>query len=428
MERLVTLLIKNGRVIDPESNTDSNYDILIEENIIKKIAAGIKDSADIIIDAGGLLVVPGLIDIHVHFRQPGRDELETIAGGAVVAAKSGYTTVCIMPNTNPCIDTVEMIEFVRKESARSGINVLPVAAVTKSRAGEELVDMKKLNSAGSVAFSDDGFPIMNARVMREALELAKECDSAIFVHEEDKALTSGGVMNEGALSRELGVQGIPHEAEEVMIARDILLSRLTGGHVHIQHLSSGGSVALVREAKKAGIRISAETAPHYFTLTEQDVKTKGSNAKVSPSLREEKDRRAIIEGLRDGTIDMIATDHAPHLNEEKARGLASAPFGVIGLETAVPLVITKLVKEEKFPLIDAIRLLTSNPCKLIKSDRGRIAEKGFADITIIDPEKKIKVTHEYLLSKYKNCPFIGMDLFGEVTATICSGKIVYRKQ
>jgi dihydroorotase len=423
----MSLLIKNGRVIDPASNTDSNLDIFIEGNKISKIAPEINAFADTVIDAWGLVVVPGFVDIHVHFRQPGRDELETIVGGARVAARSGYTTVCVMPNTNPCIDTLDMIDFIKKESAKSGINIFPVAAVTKNRAGQELVDIKKLFSGGSVAFTDDGFPIMNAKVMREALILAKECDAAIFVHEEDKALAYGGAMNEGVLSQELSVQGIPREAEEIMIARDILLARLTGGHVHIQHLSSGGSVDLVRDAKKKGINITAETAPHYFTLTEHDVRTKGSNAKMSPSLREEKDRRAIIEGLRDGTIDTIATDHAPHSEEDKARGLASAPNGVIGLETALPLVITRLVKEEKFPLIDAIRLLTLNPCKVIRSNRGRIAENGFADITIIDPEKKVTIDRDYLISKYKNCPFIGMELFGEVKMTVCDGKIVYNK-
>ena len=423
----MSLLIKNGRVIDPESNTDTKLDILVEGNRISKIASEIRTPADTVIDAAGLIVVPGLVDIHVHFRQPGRDELETIAGGAKVAARSGYTTVCVMPNTNPCIDTLDMIDFVKKESAKTEINILPVAAVTKSRAGEELVDMKKLFAGGAVAFTDDGFPIMNSHVMREALIGAKECNAAIFVHEEDKNLTAGGAMNEGALSHELGVQGIPREAEEIMIARDILLSRLTGGHAHIQHLSSGGSVDLVRDAKKKGIHITAETAPHYFTLTEQDVRTKGSNAKMSPSLREEKDRRAIIEGLRDGTIDTIATDHAPHPEEEKAQGLAAAPNGVIGLETALPLVITKLVKEEKFSFIEAIRLLTINPCKVIRSDRGRIAEKGIADITIIDPEKKVTIDRGYLISKYKNCPFIGMELFGEVKVTICEGKVVYQK-
>jgi dihydroorotase len=421
------ILIKNGRVINPATNIDAVLDILVDNDTIRKIAKDITADAEII-DAQGMLVVPGLIDIHVHFREPGKNHLETIRGGAKIAARSGFTTVCTMPNTTPPVDSAELIKFTIDEGRKEGINVLPSACVTKGRSGEELAPLEELKNAGAVAFTDDGSPIMNSRVMIEALKECARLNKVLFAHEEDNSIAQKGVMNEGNVSRELGVQGIPREAEEIMIARDVLLSRLTGGHVHVQHLSSGRSVDIVRSAKAERIKITAETAPHYIALTDESVKIFGSHAKMSPSLREEHDRKAIIEGLRDGTIDVIATDHAPHSEEDKKLGLIIAPNGVIGLETALPVCMTILVRNEGFSYIDFFRLLTENPAKILGINRGSLVEGEAADIVIIDPDKKVYIDAEYILSTYKNCPFIGMNLFGEVVSTMCAGKFIYRKQ
>jgi dihydroorotase len=420
------ILIKNGRVIDPATNLDAVKDILVHNETIQKIAENITADAEII-DAKGMLVVPGLIDIHVHFREPGKNHLETIRGGAKIAARSGFTTVCTMPNTIPPVDSIELVKYTIDEGGKEGINVLPSACVTKGRSGEELVSFEELKNAGAVAFTDDGSPIMNARIMKEALERCARINKVIFAHEEDKFLAQNGIMNEGSVSRELGVKGIPREAEEIMIARDVLLSRLTGGHVHVQHLSSGGSVDIVRKAKSEGIKITAETAPHYIALTDRSVKVFGSHAKMSPSLREEHDRRAIIEGLRDGTIDVLATDHAPHSEEDKNLGLDKAPNGVIGLETALPAGMTILVRNEGFSYINFFRLLTVNPAKILGIERGSLTEGAVADIVLIDPDKKVHIDKDFITSPYKNCPFIGMDMFGEVIMTMCSGKFVFRR-
>jgi dihydroorotase len=418
------ILIKNARIINHDRSHDGLKDILINGSLIEKIGESIQTTAETI-DAQGKLVFPGLIDVHVHFRDPGKPKLETIQGGAKIAAMSGFTTVCVMPNTTPAIDSPELVQWVIDESAKTGINVLPSACVTKGRAGEELADIEALKNAGAVAFTDDGAPIMNTRIMREALDICAKLGVPIFGHEEDKFLASGGAMNEGSVSRALGIKGIPREAEETIIARDVLLARLTGGHVHVQHLSSGRSVDIIRKAKAEGIKVTAETAPHYFTLTDEAVRVHGTNAAMSPSLRTEKDRRDIIEGLRDGTIDMIATDHAPHSAEDKAKGFGKAPNGIIGLETAFPLAITKLVKEEGFSYYDIARLMSFSPAQLLGIDRGCIAEGKTADITIIDPNYEFLLRCEDLHSKYKNCPFIGMKIYGRILHTLCNGKLIY---
>jgi dihydroorotase len=421
------LLIKNAVIINHDKSYEGTKDILIDGTVIREIGSSIHSSAEVI-DAGGKLALPGLVDVHVHFREPGKPELETVLGGAKIAAMSGFTTVCTMPNTTPAIDSPELVKWVVDEGAKSGINVLPSACVTKSRAGDELTDLEALKNAGAVAFTDDGAPIMNTRVMRDALDICAKLGMPIFGHEEDRYLASGGAMNEGAVSRDLGVHGIPREAEETIIARDILLSRLTGGHVHIQHLSSGGSVEIVRRAKAEGINVTAETAPHYFTLTDEAVRVHGTNAAMSPSLRTEEDRRAVIEGLRDGTIDMIATDHAPHSAEDKAKGLGKALNGIIGLETSLPLSITKLVKEEGFDYHDLAKLMSFNPSRLLGIDRGIIAEGKSADITLIDPDYEYVLKSESIHSKYRNCPFIGMTLSGKILFTICGGNIVFESK
>lgn len=423
----MSILIRNGRMIDPASGFDGNRDILIEGGTVSRIAERIDCAADTVIDADGMLVLPGLVDLHVHFREPGGEHKETILGGCASAAKGGYTSVFPMPNTTPPVSNAELVRFTLSEGAKSGINVFPVASITKGRAGEELVDMKELLDAGAAAFSDDGSPVTSSLLMRHALEEARKNSAVILAHEEDTALAHGGCINEGAVSAKLGVRGIPRESEELMIARDVILAKLAGGQLHIQHTSSGGSIDIIREAKKRGIRVTCETAPHYFSLTEDAVLQHGAMAKMNPPLCTEADRRAVIEGLRDGTVDVIATDHAPHPADEKERGLEKAPFGIVGLETSVPLVITKLVKEEKFSYVDAFAKLTSNPCRIAKIDRGRIAEGKAADIVVIDPEKKVQITRDFLVSKCKNSPFIGSELYGSVEYTVCGGKVVYRK-
>lgn len=423
------ILIKNGKVIDPESNLEKDLDILIQNNIIKKISKDIKTDADeetTLIDAANCIVLPGLIDMHVHFREPGREDIETIMGGSEVAAKSGFTTVCTMPNTTPVIDNLALVRFIILEAERGPINVLPIANITKGSLGQEITEMGELVKCGAVGFSDDGVPVMSSILMRRALEYARMINAPIITHSEDLDLSDKGIMNEGYNSVLLGLKGIPNEAEEVMIARDVILARLAKGKLHIAHVSSAGSVEIIRRAKEEGVNVTCEATPHHFSLTDDAIKTQLSMAKMNPPLRTEKDRLAIIEGLRSGVIDAIATDHAPHLNNEKMQELEYAPFGIIGLETAVPLVITKLVNENKFSYSEAFRKLTINPAKILNIDAGELKENKKADITIVNPKKKIHVDGKFILSKCKNTPFIGQDLFGSVEYTICNGRIVFR--
>jgi dihydroorotase len=425
------ILIKNGRVVDPASNLEKDLDILIENNIIKNISKDIKPDGDketTLVDASNCIILPGLIDMHVHFREPGREDVETIMGGSEVAAKSGFTTVCTMPNTMPVIDNLALVRFIILEAERSPINVLPIANITKGAQGKEITEMGELVKCGAVGFSDDGSPVMSSVLMRRALEYAKMTNAPIITHSEDLELSDKGIINEGYNSVLLGLRGIPKEAEEVMIARDVILARLAKGKLHIAHVSSAGSVEIIKRAKEEGVNVTCEAAPHHFSLTDDTVKTHLAMAKMNPPLRTEKDRLAIIEGLKSGVIDVIATDHAPHLNNEKMQELEYAPFGIIGLETAVPLVITRLVNEHNFSYTDAFKKLTINPAKILNIQAGELKENKTADITIINPKKKIHVDEKFILSKCKNTPFIGLDLFGSVEYTICNGKIVYKNK
>jgi dihydroorotase len=419
------LLIKYGRLIDPASQTDEEFDILIADGKIVKIDKNIKKDEAQLINAKDCIVVPGLVDMHVHFREPGREDVETIIGGSRVAAKSGYTSVCTMPNTSPVIDNQALVRYIKKQAESGPINVYPIAAITKGSMGEELTEMGELVEGGAIAFSDDGKPVMNSTTMRRALEYSRMFNVPIITHAEDITLSGGGIMNEGNNSIFLGLKGIPREAEEIMIARDVLLTRLTKGRLHVAHVSSKGSLDIIAMAKRNNIQVTCETAPHYFSLTDDAIAEHLSMAKMNPPLRTEEDRKAIIEGLRNGLIEVIATDHAPHLPNEKMQEIAFAPFGIIGLETAVPLIITVLVKGNGFSFIQAFEKVTINPCKILGIDRGYIKEDAVADITIINPDKKITVNEDFIISRCKNTPFMGKELFGLVEYTICNGEIVY---
>ena len=420
------LLIKNGRVIDPANNIDDSLDILVEGNIIKKIAKGIKAEGSVkVIDAKGKIVVPGLIDIHTHLREPGFEYKETIKTGTMAAAAGGFTAICCMPNTNPINDNRAITDFILSKSAKEGVvNVLPIGAITKGSQGKVLAEIADMVNAGCVAISDDGRGVMDAEVMRRALEYTKAFDIPVIAHCEDANLSSGGVMNEGFASTTLGLRGIPKAAEEVMIVRDIALAELTGARLHIAHVSSAGSVESIRTAKKRGEKVTCETCPHYFTLTEDAVIGYNTNAKVNPPLRTKEDVKAIKVGLKDGTIDIIASDHAPHAVHEKEIEFDYASFGMIGLETSLPLIL-RLVNEGVLSLNNAIAKATINPARLFKLKKGTLSEGADADITIIDTEKEWVVDVNNLKSKSKNTPFAGMKMKGRAVVTIVGGKVVY---
>lgn len=422
----MAIIIKNGRVVDPASGLDELMDVHITGEIVSRVAPDIpvEPGCDLI-DAGGCVVLPGLIDMHVHFREPGSEDKETIIGGSIVAAKGGFTSVCTMPNTTPVIDNQALVRFIKLEAEKGPINVFPIANITKGANGEEITEMGELVKGGAVGFSDDGRPVLSSILMRRALEYARMFDVPIITHSEDTLLSDDGIINEGTTATLLGLKGIPREAEEVMIARDVLLARLTRGRLHIAHVSSGGSIEIIQWAKSRGVQVSCETAPHYFALTDAAVEEHLSMAKMNPPLRTEEDRIAMIEGLRSGVIDVIATDHAPHLLNEKMQELEYAPFGIIGLETAVPLVISVLVKQNGFSLGAAFRPLTINPSNILGLGRGELKAGAVADIAIVNADKKIRIDDSFIISRCKNTPFMGMELYGSVEYTICSGRVVY---
>ncbi|MHB8170704.1 MAG: dihydroorotase [Thermincolia bacterium] len=421
------LLIKGGRIIDPTNGRDTTGDILVEDGKIKEIGEKIAVKADETIDATDKLVVPGLLDIHVHLREPGLEAKETIATGTRAAARGGFTSVACMPNTKPVTDNQAIIEFIKVRAAQAGVvNVFPIGAITKESKGQELAEIGDMKSVGAVAISDDGQPVMNSDVMRRAMEYAKMFDLPIISHSEDKELVAEGVMNEGYMSTVLGLKGINRAAEEVMVARDIILSEITGCPVHIAHISTAGSVRLVKEAKTRGVKVTAEVAPHHFTLTDQAVEGYNTATKVNPPLRTAEDVVAIKAGLADGTIDIIATDHAPHTQEEKDVEYNYAPFGMVGLETAVGLVFKELIEPGILTLTEAIAKLTINPAQLLRLNKGTLSVGADADITIIDPNLEEHVKLEELASKGKNTPFTGWSLKGLPVATIVGGRVVMK--
>ncbi|HLC20497.1 MAG TPA: dihydroorotase [Candidatus Methylomirabilis sp.] len=383
-------------------------------------------NADRVMDATGLVVCPGLIDMHVHIRQPGREDKETIATGTLAAARGGFTAVCCMPNTDPVNDTRSVTEFILDTAKREGaVQVYPVGAITKGLKGQELAEIGELFEAGCVALSDDGRPVMNSELMRRAMEYATMFDLPIIPHSEDLHLSGSGVVHEGLVATELGLRGIPSASEASMVARDLLLAELTGARLHIAHVSAAESVRVIREAKARGIRVSCEVTPHHFTLTEDAVRGFDTNAKMNPPLRSEADRQALLEGLRDGTIDVIATDHAPHTAQEKEQEFDLAPFGVIGLETALGLTLNTLVAPGILSLSQAIAKLTSEPSRILKLQKGRIAEGADADLTILDPNREWSVDASGFASKSRNTPFHGWRLKGGTVATLVAGKVVW---
>ncbi|GAB4318426.1 MAG: dihydroorotase [Candidatus Sumerlaeia bacterium] len=423
------ILIRGGRVIDPANGRDGVFDVLIQEGRIAAVRPGIHVNPDKVIEAAGLLVTPGLIDLHVHLRQPGFEAKETIKSGSRAAAAGGFTTICAMPNTNPCIDTVASLNHVRMIAAQDAVvNVLPVAAITRGRAGEQIVEFGDLVNNGAVAFSDDGNPVMNAEIVLRALEYTTMFDTPIMEHCEDVNLSAGGVMHKGRASLRAGLKGIPASSESVMAARDILLAEETGGHIHICHVSAASTVEALRRGKDRGVRVTAEVTPHHLTLTDEAVLDYDTNKKCHPPLRSEEDRQALIAALRDGTIDCIATDHAPHTETEKEEVFDDAPFGCIGLETAFAVCFTTLVEEQKaLSLMRLVEAMTIAPARVIHLNKGTLSEGAPADVTLIDPDGQCEVTPALFYSKSKNSPFLGRRLRGWPVHTIVEGKTVFER-
>ncbi len=420
------LLIKNGRVIDPSSHTDETLDILIDKKKIIDINPKINSKDAHIIDASNLVVAPGFIDMHTHLREPGFEDKETIETGALAAAKGGFTTIACMPNTSPVNDTRGITEFIISEAKkRAVVNVLPIAAITVGLKGEDLTEMSDLVSAGAVAFSDDGEPAFNSLIMRRALEYSKLLDTVIIDHCEDKNLSARGVMHEGYYSYLYGVDGISDSSEEVMVARDIILSEKADMGIHLAHISTKGSVDLIRTAKKKKLKITAEVTPHHLLLTDESLLNYDTNLKMSPPLRSKEDVRALLAAVKDGTIDIIATDHAPHTPDEKAVELDVAPFGIIGLETAVPLLLDKLVLKNIISLERFVQMMSVRPAEIFGlANKGKICAGADADLTILNLQKEIIIDTNTFKSKSRNCPFHGWKLKGKPEMTIVKGKIV----
>ncbi len=418
------ILIKNGRVIDPSQNIDGLKEILIEGDKIKGLYPKNKGpKSDRVIDASDCVVIPGLVDMHTHLREPGFEYKETIKTGTLSALKGGFTSVCCMPNTNPINDSIAVTEYIIEKALKEGFcAVYPIGAITKGQNGEALTELEALIKAGCLAFSDDGKPVTNSLIMRRALEYSKIFDVPVISHCEDLKLSEGGVMNEGFVSTILGLKGIPKAAEEVMVARDLSLCELTGGRLHIAHVSTEGSVKLIKEAKARGVHVTSETCPHYFCLTDESLKSYNTNLKVNPPLRTHRDVEALKKGLKDGTIDVIATDHAPHHFDDKNREFDTAAFGISGLETAFSLGL-QLVEQGALNLKQFITKMSLTPSKIMGIKKGTLTVNADADITVVNLNKKFVVDSSKFLSKGKNTPFDGFHLKGTVEKTISMGRI-----
>lgn len=421
-------LLKNGLVVDYKNSIKETLDVLIEDDKIKKVAKEITEEAEKVIDCTNLIIIPGMIDMHCHLREPGFEYKETIETGSKSAVAGGFTSICPMPNTKPTPDSAIVLKTIIEEAKRVNLcNVYPFSSVTKGEKGEEIVDFEEMKKAGAIAFSDDGMPVVSAKIMREAIIKADKLNSFVSSHCEEKSV-SAGAINAGKVADELGVQGVLPEAEEIMATREIVISETNNVRAHICHISTSTSVNMIRDAKNRGVKVTCETCPHYFTFTVDEVLKSGTNAKMNPPLREEKDRKAIIDGLKDGTIDSIITDHAPHSEEEKSQELSKAPNGIIGFETALSAEIMNLIDTNEIDYLDLVRLTSYNPSILLGLDnKGSIEEGKDADITIFNPDEKYVYTKDMIVSKAKNSPFIGKELKGRVCYTIVGGRIVFEK-
>ncbi len=422
--------IRGGRVVDPARGQDDVADVYLAEGRVEAVGRnlGTPDGA-MVVDARGQVVAPGLIDLHVHLREPGQEDLETVASGAMAAAAGGFSAVCAMPNTDPVCDNQGVVGFVKAQAQRAGkARVYPIGAVSLGQKGKQLAEFGELVAAGAVAVSDDGKPVASSHLMRTALEYARTFGIPVADHCEEPTLSAGGVMHEGTVSTRLGLKGIPAAAEEIMVARDILLAELTGGHVHLCHMSTRGSVDLIRRAKDRGVRVTAEACPHHFTLTHEACVGYDTNAKMSPPLREAADREAIRQALRDGTIDVIVTDHAPHHYDAKEREFDDAPNGIIGLETSLGLAISELVRGGLLSLSDLVARMSTVPARIFRLPGGTLAPGAPADVVVFDPDTEWTVRPEAFYSRSRNTPFAGRRVFGRANTTIVRGQVVFQRE
>ena len=423
------LLIKGGRIIDPSQQIDKVSDLLVEDGRVKSIGDSLLDDPAEVFDAGGLIVAPGFIDLHVHLREPGEEYKETIASGAAAAVAGGFTSICAMPNSTPVNDSASVTRFIIDKAREAGLaRVYPVGAITRESKGDELAEMAEMKEAGAVAVSDDGRPVMDSQVMRHAMEYARDHGLVVVDHCQDLHLAAGGVMNEGRYSTLLGLRGMSNAAEESHVARDLMLAELTGARVHIAHISTARAVVMVRHAKQQGLPVTCEVTPHHLALTDAAVVGFDTNTKMSPPLRSDEDRAALIEGVRDGTIDAIATDHAPHHSDEKMFEYDRAPSGVIGLETALGVALTVLYHSGAAPLARIIEMLTIGPARAFSLPGGTLAEGAPADITVFDPDREWTVDPQRFKSKSRNTPFSGWRLRGSVAAAFVAGREVFRAE
>lgn len=425
----MTILIQNGHVIDPLTRKDGCYDVLIENDRIQKVAEKIEKEADRVIDAKGCYVMPGFIDLHVHFRDPGLEYKETLETGGKAAVRGGVTTVCAMPNTKPVIDNGDKVSAVHERAKNESLShVIQIGAVTREQKGQELADIEGMAKAGCHAISEDGKSVMNASLYRKGMKIAKENGIAVFAHCEDITMVEGGVMNADENAERLGLKGITNSVEDVIVARDILLAKETGVRLHLCHCSTADSVKMVKLAKEEGLPVTGEVCPHHFILSSEDIKEDDGNYKMNPPLRSKADVEALRQGLKDGIMDVISTDHAPHAAEEKNKSIAKAAFGIVGLETSAALTYTSLVKTGLLSVMDMAEKMSYNPAKVLGLDeKGSVSEGKIADIVIFDPDKTYKIDKNTFASKGKNTPFDGYEVTGEVAYTLADGKVVYER-